>query len=59
MMRKALEVFEQGNKNKSREAIVIPEKENGYLDSGDSIRDEWLDFWYILKIALRQDWLMN
>lgn len=32
--------FEQRNKNKSREAIVIQERENGYVDSRDSIRDE-------------------
>lgn len=60
VMRKALEVFEQGNKNESREAfIVIQEKENSDLDYGGSISDKWLNFRYILKRNLWQDWLIN
>lgn len=60
VMRKALEVFEQANKNESREAfIVIQEKENSDLDYGGNISDKWLNFRYILKRDLWQDWLIN
>lgn len=60
VMRKALEVFEQANKNESRKAfIVIQEKENSDLDYGGNISDKWLNFRYILKRDLWQDWLIN
>lgn len=59
VMKKALEVSEQGSKNGGREAIVVQETDTGDLDCGGSIINKWLDFRCILKIALWQNWLMG